>query len=420
MALLKGKYYGSPRWSAEITDCSMPMTFDQYSNCAYSCVYCFATFQRETGAGGKAYFAKDVFPVNVERVKRLFRGESESVDGQQFGPFIRDRVVLQWGGMSDPFCEFEKKYGVGLELLRFFKELNYPICFSTKGTWWTEDPRYVELFKGQKNWNVKISIITEDPVKARKIEVGCPPPQKRLEALERVASWDCGGATLRLRPFIIGASSPGHTQLIKKAGSLGASALSTEFFCVEGRSRSLRQHFPMLKEQCGFDLFEFYKKHSARSGYMRLNRSIKRQFVDEMENACREAGMRFYVSDNHFKERCDNGSCCGLPEDWNYARGQFTEALLIAKKEGRVTWDEMEKHLDYAKNFLWWKGIGFNRGSSEKVAKTRFMTMYDTLRTAWNDPKSAHSPYQMFEGVMKPVAVDENKNVIYEYDPSRA
>lgn len=33
--------YASPRWSWEILDCAMPMTFDTYSNCAHQCVYCF-------------------------------------------------------------------------------------------------------------------------------------------------------------------------------------------------------------------------------------------------------------------------------------------------------------------------------------------------------------------------------------------
>ena len=37
--------YGSPRWTGEILDCSMPMTFDTYSNCAFNCAYCFSSFQ---------------------------------------------------------------------------------------------------------------------------------------------------------------------------------------------------------------------------------------------------------------------------------------------------------------------------------------------------------------------------------------
>ena len=38
--------YASPRWTMEIPDCSMPMTFDTYSKCAYNCLYCFSYFQK--------------------------------------------------------------------------------------------------------------------------------------------------------------------------------------------------------------------------------------------------------------------------------------------------------------------------------------------------------------------------------------
>lgn len=54
------KYYGSPRWSNEIADCSMPMTFDTYSNCSFGCLYCFAQFQRGLGKAKDSYLAKEV------------------------------------------------------------------------------------------------------------------------------------------------------------------------------------------------------------------------------------------------------------------------------------------------------------------------------------------------------------------------
>ena len=66
------EFYQSPRWSNEIADCSMPMTFDTYSNCSFNCLYCFSQFQRNNGVAGEAYRAKIARPVNVEKVKKLF------------------------------------------------------------------------------------------------------------------------------------------------------------------------------------------------------------------------------------------------------------------------------------------------------------------------------------------------------------
>ena len=123
--------YGSPRWSGEITDCTMPMTLDTYSNCSFGCVYCFSQYQRGIGNAKDAYLRKECRSVNPERVKRIFTNPESS----QFCDYVKTRRVFQWGGLSDQFDEFERKYGVTLELLKFFKQINYPICFSTKSAW---------------------------------------------------------------------------------------------------------------------------------------------------------------------------------------------------------------------------------------------------------------------------------------------
>lgn len=410
-------YYDSPRWSNEIADCSMPMTFDTYSNCSFGCLYCFSQFRRALGGCKEAYLHKEVKSVNPEKIKRMFR-EPDKYAGQ-FATYIKQRRVMQWGGLSDQFDGYERKYGVTLDLLKFFKEIDYPLCFSTKSTWWTKDERYMELVRGQKNWNFKFSIITLDEQKAHVIEKGVPTPLERLEAIRRIVEADAGGATLRLRPFIIGVSTPSYLDLIREASSRGATALSTEFFCMEQRSRVLKEKAPIFNRECGFDLFDFYKKYSYSQGYLRLNRKVKRPFIENMKNLCDELGMRFYVSDAHFKELCANGSCCGLPADWNYSRGQFCKALQLCKKNGSVRFSEIQKDIEELHQYEWRRAQGYNANSSDKRAHFYGMTMAKYLRWLWNNPQSGQSPYTMFEGVMKPDGKDENGDLIYVYDPKR-
>ena len=407
-------YYQSPRWSAEIADCSMPMTFDTYSNCAFGCMYCFSQFQRAIGNGKDAYLSKEVRAVNVDHIKKMFR-EPDKYAGQ-FAPYIKQRRVMQWGGLSDEFDGYERKYGKTLELLRFFKEIDYPLCFSTKATWWTQDERYMSLVRGQRNWNFKFSIITLDEEKAREMERGVPTPMERLEAIRRIAEADAGGATLRLRPFIIGISTPSYLDLIREAGERGASALSTEFMCVEMRSAVLRDNMPIFNRLCGFDFMEFYKRYSYSQGYLRLNRKVKEPFIRNMKAECDKYGMRFYVSDAHFKELCCNGSCCGLPPDWNYSRGQFCEALQIAKRNGVVRWKDIEPDVLELHGYPWDRAVGFNKNTSEKKAHFYNMTMADYLRWTWNNPQSGQNPYRMFEGIVVPAGKDEDGNIIYKYN----
>lgn len=405
--------YLSPRWTGEIADCTLPLTFDTYSNCSFGCVYCFSQYQRGVGGGKEDYLAKRVKSVNPDKIKKIFSGEDTN---SQFYEYVRTRRPIQWGGLSDQFDEFERRYGVTYEILKYLKEINYPICFSTKSAWVFSDPRYQEVFKGADNWNVKFSIITLNENDARKIEAGVPSPKDRLEAMKKYNEMSKGGTTLRLRPFIVGVSDKTYLDLIRAAKDAGASAVTTEFFCLEMRSiKNAKKHYDVISECAGFDIVDFYKKYSTGTGYLRLNRKIKERYIKNMQELCHDLGMRFYVSDAHFKECCDNCSCCALPPEWDYSRGNFSAALQIAKKCGEVRWKDIEKDM-YFLNFPVARAQGFNINSSENRALYSGMTMKDYLRYLWNSPRRGQSPYRLFERVLIPVGLDEDENIIYKYN----
>jgi len=357
--------YSSPRWTSEFLDCSLPVTLDTYSACSYRCIYCFSFFQRSLRECKGKYTSGQYEAVDVEHIKRVFTDPSCS----QFGEHIKARRAIQWGGLSDQFDEYERKEGKTLELLRFFREIDYPISFSTKGTWWTKDPRYMELFRGNKNWHVKVSIITAEEEKARKVEVLVDSVAERLAAIERLANLGLHGVTLRFRPFIIGISSPHHRELIAMAAAAGADSVSTEFLCMEVRNKLARARYSALGQVAGIDLFKLYKEGSAGSGYLRLNREAKRPYIEDMADECHRRGLRFYVSDAHFKELSANGCCCGARPEFPYSRGHFLEALLIAKREGRVTFDRIAPDLAAVDAIPFRRAQGMNTKSAENRAR---------------------------------------------------
>lgn len=405
--------YSSPRWTGEITDCSLPVTFDTYSNCAYGCVYCFSQYQRGIGGAKDDYFAKKVKSVDPKKVLGLFKGENPN---STFWEYLKDRRPIQYGGLSDQFDEFERKYGVTYEILTGLKDMDYPICFSTKAAWPFFDEKYRALFKGADNWNIKFSIITLDENDAKKIEVGVPSPQKRLAAMKEYNKLSKGGTTLRLRPFIVGVSDKTYLDLIEAAHEAGATAVTTEFFCLEMRSvKQAKEHYQVISECAGFDIVEFYRKYSNGSGYLRLNRKVKNKYISKMQELCDKLGMRFYVSDSHGKECSNNCCCCALNKDWNYSRGNFSAALQIAKKKGIVHWNDIEKDM-YFLEFPVEKADGFNLNTTENRAKLKGLTMKDYLHYLWNSPRRGQSPYKIFGRVLMPDGYDENGDIIYRYN----
>lgn len=419
--------YTSPRWSGELLDCSMPMTFDTYSVCSFNCLYCFSFFQKSHSS--KGYLNKEINAVNVESVKKMFdyalfgKGELNHKGHKQFENYIKNRYVMQWGGLADGFDGFEKKYGVSLELLKYFDKIDYPLSISTKGTWWTEDDRYMSLVtKHAHNWHFKISIITLDPIKAKAVERGVSSPQERLKAIKRLS--DLGvSVTLRLRPYIIGISDD-FNKLIPQAKESGADSVTTEFFCLETRAdERLKKKYAEMSKYCGFDLWEFYKKNSKGAGYRRLNYEIKRPIITEMQKIAHQLGMRFYVSDAHHKEKSDYCSCCGVPPKWKVSKGQFAEAVLIAKnrKSHHVYWDDIKPDAEIIVDKVsYYKAEGFNTTSNKARSHRRKQTLYEYMKEIWNTPKSGKSPYKYFEGILYPVGLDNNKNVIYKFNNKKS
>lgn len=420
--------YISPRWSMEIPDCSMPMSMDTYSKCAYNCLYCFAYFQKShcvTGYSEKRVQTDakylNVRSVNPEKVKTLFEAARRNDldfrgDQRQFFPYIQNRRIVQWGGLADAFDEYERRFGVTLKLLKYFDAIDYPLSFSTKATWWTEDERYMSLFgKHSHDWHVKVSIITANEEKARRMEKGVPSPEERLEAIRRLAGAGIH-VTLRLRPYIIGVSED-WKELIAAAHEAGADSVTTEFFCMESRAdESLKARYAKMSDICGYDVHRFYMEQSHQHGYKRLSRSIKRPIIVAMRDFAHSLGMRFHVSDAFCRECNDACNCCGVPPEWQVSQeGNIGNAIVIAREKGAVRFSDIREPIDTLFSFDWSKAVGYNTTGNKARALRYGMTMAEFLRNNWNEVRRGTSPAKAYGGILVPCGRDVHGDVVYRY-----
>jgi len=413
--------YSSPRWTMEIPDCSMPMTFDTYSKCAYNCLYCFAFFQKSHSLDGYIGGGKPRC-VNPQKVIELFENaiknnrRAVTKNDLQFFEYIQHRRIMQWGGLSDQFDEWERRFGITLELLKYFDRIDYPLSFSTKAAWWTEDERYMSLFgRHAHNWHVKISIITKDREKARRIERGVPSPDERLAAIRRLA--DAGvHVTLRLRPFILGVSGD-YRELIKAAKEAGADSVTTEFFCMEARANEdLKKRYAEMSRVCGFDIHSYYMENSRQHGYKRLNRALKAPIIHDMRQYAHGLGLRFHVSDAFCRECNDACNCCGVPPEWGVSQsGNIGQAIITAREKGEVHWSDISESIEKYLSFPWCGAAGYNTGSNKARALNYDTTMAQFLRDNWNTPSKGTSPARGYGGILKPVGRDENGDIVYKY-----
>ena len=433
--------YQSPRISSEVYECGLPLTFDQYSRCTFECMYCFAAFVKQVNSGstkGKAnsQFDKPIRCVDPEGVKRLWVSPDRIKTVAGITPMalalIAKKAPLHWGGLSDPFDYTEEKYQVGLELLRFFRALDYPVVFSTKGILPVREPWRSVLAGG--NFRFQQSIITTEQHKADVVDKSCPTLDQRFDAMRQLTREMGLVVTLRLRPIIPGIVSPKQClELIERAHECGATGVSTEFFCMEARGFHNRWRYDAMSEVGGIPLFEYYKKHSpGQCGYLRLNTEVKRKYFEPMAALATRLKMRFAVSDFNFKHLNNCVGCCAIYSDKETAegavgssrkpwinRGTVTYAIQLAKRNGIVRRAEIDEHLDWASYLV----TGEFQGLMSQAAKrglNRNRTLADCLRGDWNQPdKSLHSPYRYTDGLLEPVEVDAQGDVVYRYNKER-
>jgi DNA repair photolyase len=413
--------YNSPRITSEFGDCSMPITFDQYSNCGFNCAYCFSQYIRGVGPSAKNYDQHKIKAVRVDRIRKIFTGEKKT----GYWPWIKAKRPIQWGGLSDPFCPLEEKYGVGLELLKFFNEIEYPISFSSKSDLILRDSRYLDEFKkAGDRWHYKASIITLDPEKSRLLEKGAATPQRRIEVLKTLHEQAGTLTTWRMRPFIIGVTDQTMPEMIKTAKKIGCQSITTEFFCLDtrafGRNRTLN-NYKDIARAAGFSLIKFYKKYGTGCGYVRLKYDFLKPYVRKYKQLCDAEGLPFFISDAMHKEKSCSGSCCGLLDSnkhfENYARRQMTNLILVAKKIGYITLDMADQVADNVE-MEWRTGVKVEEfmNVGGKRSRVKNMTYEDYFIRMWNE--GFFEKY--FNGTLQIKGKDDRGNAIYFYNYKKA
>ena len=433
--------YPSPRISSEIPDCSMPLTFDHYNFCSLGCQYCFAYFFKSNNPSVKSI---ELRSVNANHIIKTIKGKPTSKrDHEMYEAFYKRKFLLHWGGLADPFCNFERANKVGYKIISALGEENYPTLFSFKGDTIFEK-EYVSLFEQyskQKNFAFQVSIITADEELAKVVEVGVPSPSKRIEALGMLS--DMGYWTiLRLRPFIIGISDSHLDELLERSLKAGINAVSMEFFAMDARcSDGMRKRYEWLSGVIGVGggaegLSDYFKKlsPSERGGYKRLNRLVKEVYVRKVYEFCQKNNLVFACSDPDFKELNMSGSCCGMPDHFpgnplleNWSRSQLTYHIKECrlkyhrtKELPTLTFEEVYGN-STSPEALYLDSKVLSQDHVSVIGQCNAVRMNLThriiIQRQWNNLNSPANPRNYFHGKLMPNGVDSEGNLTYVYNP---
>src|SRR4051812_23386023 len=121
--MMAGRFTTPLSITSQFGFCGLPLRLDSYAGCSFQCTYCFA---RARGGNTPSDFVRAADPGAVRRVfERSLTGGGSRVGF--IGQFLRQRVPVHFGGMSDPFQKAELKHRVSAQILEIFRTHKYPL-----------------------------------------------------------------------------------------------------------------------------------------------------------------------------------------------------------------------------------------------------------------------------------------------------
>jgi len=291
------KYYLA--LTSQLPFCSIPLRLDSYSDCQFGCSFCFAKSRGGMKSSGPS---KAVNPKLLQQ--RLERVAANRIQGA-VDEFLKKRIPIQFGGMTDPFSPWEVRKEVSLRALEILADHNYPTVISTKSTL-IGSPQYAK-FLSKGNFYVRISITSINEPLATSVENGVASRRERLELAKHLT--DLGvPISVRLQPIIPGFEHEAH-RTIELAAMAGAKHISAEFLKLPIETNShefarLTKDFPNL-------MAEYENSGAQRVGReLVMPASRKAGALFALRKHAEALGLIFGFADNEFLMLNTYKSCC--------------------------------------------------------------------------------------------------------------
>lgn len=438
----KLRNYTGIRFTADGFDCALPVAIDSHSTCSYRCLYCFSNFLMRDPIRKTTYCQSDspykAGQWSLRCLEQILNGQAQGKNSLYYQAITnvsgdKRKCPIQWGALGDPFDNIERQQGWSLEAMKVFEKHEQPVRISTKGAAVLLEPEYQKAFNRRPElyWVAWSCISIDDDILSQ-IDKDAPPAQLRLKAMKSLAKKGVKNS-LRMRPILPGVSdrTPRHKHawrdLVRAARDAGAISISLEFAFVPGiPPKHVKKMWNEIERVVQIPITKHYKETTTTFGAcLRSSRAWKEDLPLAIYEETKKLGYNFGISDPHWKELNDYGSCCGIPHDdpifGGWQRHNATNAVVRARRAH----DQGKRLLVSAKDGIpdWAKhirrdGLGAMAGRQTTLKRTR-MTWADYLRDTWNNLKSPRGPLQYFEGILQPVRRAANGDVLYEYRPAK-
>jgi DNA repair photolyase len=304
------------------------------------------------------------------------------------GEFLRRRVPIHFGGMSDPFQEIERHYGVTLDYLTTLRDSDYPTVISTRGVLVSHEP-YLSLLREMNKVVVQFSMTsTEDQFRSQ-LEPYSPSSAALLRAMNRLS--DVGvKVTCRWQPYVPG-KSESPSDFVRRVSDAGARHLALEQLKVPIDANA--PAWGRFEKESGVRWRQEYKNGGAtRDGREYILRGPEKlTTIRTVSSLTRKTNMTFGVADNEYQYLSDTQCCCSGVDQFDGFENWFKHqiAYAIRKTEGNlITYESI------ANEWLPRSSVDRFLNSHTRLGKKLGTkgTISDHIRFRWNHPNVSGSP----------------------------
>ena len=327
------------------------------------------------------------------------------------GQFLRRRVPVHFGGMSDPFQPAELRHEVTASFLETLAKYRYPTVLSTRGALVSSAP-YIAVLQRVRNVVVQFSICSTRDEVAKKFEPWANSPSELLRAMETLSK-NGVFVTCRWQPYIPGMSETAE-EFVSRIASAGGRHVALEHLKVP-----VERNHPLwfqLNHAAGLDFHAVYQRlnalHDGRE-YV-LPPAVKLPVVMETAREVRARGMTFGAADNEFQYLSDTDCCCSgvdqFPGFENWFRHQIGYAIRKCRGK-RITLASVsgewtpEGSIDRFLN---------SRSRLSKRSKSSG-SVTEHVRARWNNPAAPGNPLS-FYGIVRTPEVTSAGNKVYAWN----
>jgi len=193
-------------------DISFDQSINPYRGCEHGCIYCFA---RPT----HAYLG---LSPGLDFETRLFaKTNAASLLERELSAPGYTATTIAIGTNTDPYQPIERKERVMRKMLEVLARTNHPVAIVTKSALVLRDLDLLATMAKKGLAKVALSVTTLDPVLARKMEPRASCPERRLDAIRRLAEADVPTAVM-VAPVIPAINDAEIEAILARARAMGA------------------------------------------------------------------------------------------------------------------------------------------------------------------------------------------------------